>query len=117
MDEFAIADAGAKVTERVRHLLHLGGVVDDGAVTLVKTVKLVTEVGGARVAVVAEDAADGTPEGESSGVARLDDRQSGGRDRGVVPQDDGEIFERLVGGALGGGAVDVIPEPKLGEGR
>jgi hypothetical protein len=61
VDEVAISDARAKVAERVRHLLHLGGVVDDGEIALVEAVKLVTEVGGARVAIVAEDAADGAP--------------------------------------------------------
>jgi hypothetical protein len=116
VDEFAIADARAKVAERVRHLLHLGGVLDDREVVLVEAMEFVAEVGGARVAVVAEDAADGAPEGAGRGVARLHDRQSGGRDRAVVPGDDGEVVEHPVGGALGGGAVDVIPEPELGEG-
>jgi hypothetical protein len=116
VDEVVISDTRAKVTERVHHLLHLGGVVDDGEIALVEAVKLITEVGGAHVAIIAEDAADGAPEGEGGGVAQFHDRQSGGRDRGIVPRDDGKVVEHPVGGALGGGAVDVIPDPELGEG-
>jgi hypothetical protein len=116
VDEVAVFDARAEIAEGVGHVLHLGGVLDDGEIALVEVVKLVTEVGGARVAIVVENAADGAPEGEGGGVARLYDRQSGRRDRAVVPRDDGEVVEHPVGGALGGGAVDVIPEPELGEG-
>ena len=72
-DEVTVLDAGAQIAEGVRHALHLGGVLDDGEVTLVAAVEFVAEEGDARVAVVAEDAADGAPEGEGGGVPGLHD--------------------------------------------
>ena len=86
------------------------------AMCFICEVELVREEGGAGVAVVAEDVADGAPEVAGGGVAGVDNRQGGRSDRGIVPRDDGEVVEHPVGGALSGGAVDVIPKPKLGEG-
>ena len=116
VDEVAVLDARAEIAESVRHVLHLGGVLDDREFTLVEAAELVTEESGARVAVFAEDGADGTPEGKSGGVPGLHDLQGGGGDRGVVPRDDGEVVEGPIRVALGGGAVDVVTETKLGEG-
>jgi hypothetical protein len=116
LDEVAVLDARAKIAEHVCHELHLGGVVNDGEITLVEAMKLVAEEGGTSVTVVAEDVADGAPEGGGGGVARLHDRQGGRGDHGVVPRDNGEVVEHPVGDALGRGAVDVIPQPEFGEG-
>jgi hypothetical protein len=63
-----------------------------------------------------EDVAEGAPAGEGSGVSGVHDRQGSRGDRGVVLEDNDEVVEHPVGGALGKGAIDVIKEPELGEG-
>ena len=100
MDELFVLDAAAEITQGVGHLLHLGGVVDDGEITLSEAVEVVEEVGRARVAVAAEERPDGAPEGVRRVLAILDNLQGRGRDGGAVPRDDGEVVEDPVGGAL-----------------
>ena len=100
VDEVAVLDAGAKIAQRVGHLLHPGGVVDDGEVPLVEAVEVVEEVRGVGVAVAAEERSQGAPEGKRRVLAVLDDLQSRGRPGGDLPENDGEIVENPVGGAL-----------------
>jgi hypothetical protein len=116
VDELAVLDARAKVSQCVGHVLHLRGVVDDREIALVEAVELIAKEGRASIAVVAEDGAEGAPQVEGGDGPGLDDRQGGGGDGGVEPGDDGEVVEHPVGGALSGGAVDVVPEAELGEG-
>ena len=80
-----------------------------------ETVKLIAKVGGAGVAVAAEERPEGAPEGTRRVVALLNDLQSRGRHGGVVPGDDGEVVEMPVGGDLRPRAVDVVEQAELGE--
>ena len=116
VDELTIPDARAQITESVGHVLHLRHVVDDGEISLVEAVELVTEKGRPGVAIVAEDGAERAPESTSGDVAGVDDGEGGGRDRAVVPGDDGEVIEHPIRGALSGRAVDVIPKAELAKG-
>jgi hypothetical protein len=63
VDQVLVAHRCAEAGKSIRHDLHLGAVVEDGEVTLVEAAELGTEVNGARVLVVAEEVADGAPEG------------------------------------------------------
>lgn len=115
VDEIAFLHMAAEVAELIGHLLQLGRVFDHREVALHETVKLIAKVGGAGVAVAAEERPEGAPEGTRRVVALLDDFQSRGRHGGVVPGDDGEVVEMPVGGDLRPRAVDVVEQAELGE--
>jgi hypothetical protein len=63
MDQVLLTHRCAEAGKPIRHDLHLGAIVEDGEIALIEVSELSTEVDGARVLVVAEEVADGAPEG------------------------------------------------------
>lgn len=116
VNQFAILDAMAEITQSASHLFQPRGVVDNGEVALDEAVGLVEEVGDPGVAVAAEERTERAPEGVRRVLTILDDLQGRGGDRGVVARQDDEVVEDPIRGGVSRRAGDMVGEAELGEG-
>jgi hypothetical protein len=117
VDEILVADRSAEAGKAIRHDLHARAIVKDGQVTLVEVAEFGAEVDGAHVLVVAEEIADGAPEGVRGVVVLGHHGEELGRDPIVEPGNDGAIVLDPIVVALRRGTVDVITEAILAENR
>jgi hypothetical protein len=117
VDEILVDDRGAEAGKAICHDFHARAVVKDGQVTLVEVAEFGAEVDGAHVLVVADEVADGAPDGVGGVVVLGHHGEELGRDPIVEPGDDGTIVLNPVVVALGRRAVDMIAETILAEDR